>query len=52
MDENRGATIIDLIHLPTDLLILNNLKQKKNLQDITMDNIREYLNKEEDYGNS
>ena len=36
MDANRGATIIDLIHLPTDLLVLNNLKNKKKLQNMTM----------------
>lgn len=36
MDVNRGATIIDLIHLQTDLRILDNLKQKKRLQDLTM----------------
>lgn len=36
MDNNRGATIYDIIHLPTDLLILNNLKAKKRLQSMTM----------------
>ena len=35
MDENRGATIIDLIMLPSDLLVLNNLKNKKRLQSMT-----------------
>ena len=36
MDENRGATIIDLIMLPSDLLVLENLKKKKRLQSMTM----------------
>ncbi len=36
MDINRGATIIDLIHLPSDMLVLNNLKAKRDLQSLTM----------------
>jgi len=36
MDTNRGATIIDLILLPTDQLVLDNLKKKKRLQDLSM----------------
>jgi hypothetical protein len=36
MDKNRGALIIDLIHLPTDQLVLDNLKKKKALQSMTM----------------
>ena len=32
MDSNRGATIIDIIHLPTDELVLNNLKAKRRLE--------------------
>jgi len=36
MDLNRGATIYDLIHLPTDSHILNNLKKKRDLQAMTM----------------
>jgi len=39
MDMNRGATIIDLIHLPTDELVLNNLKKKKRLQSLTLGEI-------------
>lgn len=37
MDVNKGATIIDLIHLNTDLVVLQNLKQKKKLQNLTLD---------------
>jgi SNF2 family DNA or RNA helicase len=36
MDVNRGATIVDLIHLPTDKYVLDNLKTKKRLQGITL----------------
>ncbi len=36
MDKNRGATIIDLFHLPTDAKVLENLRKKKRLQDITL----------------
>jgi SNF2 family DNA or RNA helicase len=36
MDKNRGLTIIDLILLPTDLMILESLKNKKKLQNLTM----------------
>jgi hypothetical protein len=36
MDENRGATIVDYIHLPTDQLVLQNLKAKRKLETMTM----------------
>jgi SNF2 family DNA or RNA helicase len=36
MDANRGGMIIDLIHLKTDILVLENLKQKKKLQALSM----------------
>lgn len=39
MDVNRGATIIDLIHLPTDKLVLKNLQKKKKLQSLSMGDI-------------
>jgi hypothetical protein len=35
MDANRGLVIKDLIHLPTDKLVLDNLQKKKDLQSIT-----------------
>ncbi len=41
MDTNRGCTIIDLLHLPTDYLILENLKQKRHLQSLTLGQIKE-----------
>jgi SNF2 family DNA or RNA helicase len=40
MDTNRGATIIDLIHLPTDKVVLDNLKNKRRLQDMTMGELK------------
>lgn len=36
MDENRGATIYDLIHLPSDKLILDSHNKKKQLQDLSL----------------
>jgi len=36
MDNNRGATIIDLVHLATDQLILDNLKKKRKLQSLSL----------------
>lgn len=36
MDVNRGATIIDLLHLPTDRYVLKNLKRKRDLQSLSM----------------
>lgn len=38
---SRGANIIDLIHLPTDLYVLNALKKKRDLQNLTMKDIDE-----------
>ena len=43
MDVNRGATIIDLIHLPTDKLVLENLKKKRDLQALTMGELQRCL---------
>jgi hypothetical protein len=36
MNINRGAMICDLCHLPTDRLILDNLKKKRQLQAMTL----------------
>lgn len=36
MDKERGANIYDLIHLPTDLLVLENLKKKRRLEQMTL----------------
>jgi SNF2 family DNA or RNA helicase len=36
MDENHSPVIKDLIHLPSDKLVLDNLKKKKKLQSLSM----------------
>jgi hypothetical protein len=41
MDVNLGATIIDLIHLPSDEYVLNNLRQKRDLQSMSMGGLKE-----------
>jgi hypothetical protein len=40
MDTNRGATIIDLFHLPTDKYVFDNLKLKKDLQSISLGKVQ------------
>ena len=40
MDENRGATIIDIIHLDSDRIVLDNLKAKRSLQNMTLGELR------------
>jgi SNF2 family DNA or RNA helicase len=40
MDENRGATIIDLVCLPSDEYIIKNLDNKARLQDITLGKLK------------
>lgn len=39
MDYNKGATIIDIINLPTDEYVLNNLKKKRELQSMSLGEI-------------
>lgn len=41
MDTNVAPSIWDLIHLPTDRLVIKNLKQKRDLQHLTL--TKEYL---------
>jgi len=43
MDKNRGATIIDLYHLPTDEYVHNNLKKKKQLQSLSLGELKKCL---------
>ncbi len=40
MDVSRGTRIIDLLHLPTDLMILNRLKEKREMQGLTLEEIK------------
>lgn len=42
----RGANIIDLIHLPTDEYVLENLKRKRELQSITLGEIQQCMQEE------
>lgn len=43
MDLNRGATIIDIVHLPTDQYVLDNLKRKRDLELMTMGELSEAI---------
>jgi hypothetical protein len=43
MDVNRGCTIIDLVHLPSDQLVIDNLQKKKKLQNMTMGELSEAI---------
>jgi SNF2 family DNA or RNA helicase len=43
MDLNRGATIYDLVHLPTDQYIIDILKKKRELQSISLGELKEAL---------
>jgi len=43
LDPNRGATIVDFIYLPTDELILGNLKMKRDMQSLSLGQIKEVL---------
>jgi SNF2 family DNA or RNA helicase len=36
MDENRGATIYDIFHLATDEYVLDNLRKKRKLENISL----------------
>lgn len=44
LDVSRGATIIDLIHLPSDSRVLENLKKKRDLQSMTLGEFQQALN--------
>jgi len=44
MDFNRGATIIDYFHLPTDEYVLDNLRRKRQLQSLSLGEIDKVLN--------
>jgi hypothetical protein len=43
MDVNRGATIIDLIHLPSDRLVLDNLQKKRDLQALSLGQMKQVM---------
>src|SRR5581483_9892769 len=43
MDVNRGATIVDCIHLPSDKMVLDNLRVKRDLQNMTLGEMQRAL---------
>lgn len=43
MDVNKGATIVDLFHLPTDEKVLNVLKDNRRLEKMTLEEFRGML---------
>lgn len=45
MDANRSPVIVDIIHLPSDLVVLENLKNKRRLQDMSMGELISQLDK-------
>lgn len=47
MDLNRGSEIIDIIHLDSDLHVLNNLNKKRDLQLMTLGELQQNINFEE-----
>ena len=48
-DPNRGVRILDLVHLPTDDFILDNLNKKVALQGMTMGDLTKYINQRESF---
>lgn len=49
-DHNRGVTITDLIHLPSDLKVLENLLAKRRLQDMSLGEFKEVLRQSDPLG--
>jgi hypothetical protein len=43
MDTNRGAMIYDIFHLPSDEYVFNNLQKKRELQAISLGELKEAL---------
>ena len=43
MDRERGGRIIDFVHLDTDQYVLNNLKSKRSLQQMSLSGLKEFL---------
>jgi hypothetical protein len=46
MDIERGCEIIDIIHLDTDQLVLDNLNKKRDLQLMSLGELQESTTKE------
>jgi hypothetical protein len=49
MDVNKGALIIDFIHLPSDALVLKNLQAKKEVQAMSLGDIIVAMEQKDDY---
>lgn len=47
MDVNRGATIKDCFHLPSDQVVYDNLKKKRRLQSITLGEVQAMIEEAE-----
>lgn len=47
MDMNKGAVIVDLVHLDSDMYVRENLRLKRVLQSITLGELQQYM--EENY---
>lgn len=47
MDVNRGATIKDCFHLPSDQVVYDNLKKKRRLQSITLGDVQAMIEEAE-----
>lgn len=43
IDENRGLTIKDLIHLPIDIVVMKNVQKKKDMQSMSLGDLRHQL---------
>lgn len=43
MDANKGAIIADLVHLPSDMYVRDNLVKKRELQSITLGELQEFM---------
>ncbi len=48
MDTNVGATIIDLLHLPSDYFVLENLKKKRQLQAMSLGDLQNIFKEQDD----
>lgn len=48
MDQNRACRIVDIVNLPTDELVIQNLRKKRDLQAMTMMELEEFLNEHRD----
>jgi SNF2 family DNA or RNA helicase len=52
MDLNLGATIIDIIHLPSDQKVIDNLKAKRNLELMSLGELNDVLKQGEGHESS